>query len=94
MSCLIRIFSTDRYIPGKWTGKHWFIDSTKQEEGAFILLARDHIEGFILHQLMLINMQKSSGLAERATILELLVPLDKLEILEELNPRKRRIVLA
>jgi hypothetical protein len=39
-------------------------------------------------------MQESSGLTERATVLELLVPLDELEILEEFNPRKRRIVLV
>jgi hypothetical protein len=39
-------------------------------------------------------MQESSGLAERATVLELLIPLDELEVLEELKPQKRRIVLA
>jgi hypothetical protein len=93
VNCLIRIFSTDRYIPGEWTGENWIIDQKKQEEGTFILLARDHIQGFISHQLMLINVQESSGLAERVTILELLVPLDELEILEEFKPRKRRIVL-
>jgi hypothetical protein len=92
--CPLRIFSTDRYIPGTWTGEHWEIDHEKTAEGTFILLARDHIQGFILHQLMLINMQESSGLAERATVLELLIPLDELEVLEELKPRKRRIVLA
>ncbi|KAH0565586.1 hypothetical protein GP486_001019 [Trichoglossum hirsutum] len=91
--CFIRIFSTDRYIPGEWTGTHWAIDQKKQQEvGTFILLARDHVEGFILHQLMLVNIQGS--IAERATILELLVPLDKLEILEEFEPRKRRVVLV
>src|SRR3954447_16411796 len=34
--CLIRIFGTDRYIPGTWNGDHWDIDETKTEEGTFI----------------------------------------------------------
>jgi hypothetical protein len=92
--CFLRIFSTDRYIPGTWTGEKWEIDHEKTAVGTFILLARDHLQGFILHQLMLINMQEPSGLAERATVLELLIPLDELELLEELKPQKRRIVLA
>jgi ABC-type uncharacterized transport system YnjBCD permease subunit len=92
--CLIRIFSMDRYIPGKWTGEHWIIDPNKLTEGTFILLARDHIQGFILHQLMLINIQESSGLAERVTVMELLVPLDELEVLEEFKPRRQRIILV
>lgn len=92
--CLIRIFSLDRYIPGEWTGEHWIIDPNKLTEGTFILLARDHIQGFILHQLMLINIQESSGLAERVTMMELLVPLDELEVLEEFKPRRQRIILV
>jgi hypothetical protein len=92
--CLIRIFSMDRYIPGLWTGEHWIIDPNKATEATFILLARDHIQGLILHQLMLVNIQESSGLAERVTVMELLVPLDQLEVLEEFKPRRQRVVLA
>ncbi|KAN0099764.1 Heterokaryon incompatibility protein (HET) domain containing protein [Hyaloscypha variabilis] len=92
--CLIRIYSMDRYIPGEWTGEHWIIDPNKLTEGTFILIARDHIQGFILHQLMLIKIQESTGLAERVTVMELLVPLDELEVLEEFKPRRQRIILV
>ncbi|KAL8686782.1 MAG: hypothetical protein Q9218_006869 [Villophora microphyllina] len=92
--CLLRITSTDRYIQTRWSGEHPSIDQKQQEESTFILLARDHVQGFILHQLMLVDLQHSSDLAERVTILELLVPLDKLDILVELKPRRQQIVLA
>ncbi|KIN02953.1 hypothetical protein OIDMADRAFT_27430 [Oidiodendron maius Zn] len=94
VNCLLRIFSTDRYIPRQWIGKHSIIEHEKQNEGTFILLARDHLEGYISHSLMAITVQESTGLAERATILELLIPLDELEILEEFKPKKQRIVLV
>ena len=92
--CLIRIVSTDPWIPGQWVSDGWILDEQKQEEWTYILVARDHVQGFILHHLMLIKMQKQSGIAERATVLELLVPLDDLEILEEFRPRRRRVVLG
>jgi hypothetical protein len=91
--CLIRIFSTDNYIPGRWTGEGWVISQEKMKTGTFVLWARDHIQGFILHQLMLINVIEERSVAERVTVLELLVPLDALHILEEFRPRKRRIVI-
>lgn len=94
VKCLIRIMSTDRWIPGHWVSDRWTLDQQKQEELTFILIARDHVQGFILHHLMLIDMRKQSGIAERATVLELLVPLDDLHILEEFRPQKRRIVLG
>ena len=94
VNCLLRIFSTDRYIPRQWIGKRSIIEHEKQSEGTFILLARDHLEGYISHYLMAITIQESTGLAERATVLELLIPLDELEILEEFKPRKQRIVLV
>jgi hypothetical protein len=94
VKCLIRITSTDRWIPGHWVSDRWILDQQKQEEGIFILIARDYIQGFILHHLMLIKMQKQGGMAERATVLELLVPLESLNILEEFRPRRRRIVLV
>ena len=68
--CLIRIVSTDRWIPGQWVSDGRILDEQKQEEWTCILVARDHVQGFILHHLMLIKMQKQSGIAERATVLE------------------------
>jgi hypothetical protein len=94
VNCLIRIFSTDRYIPRRWIGKHPIIDQSKQKEGVFVLLARDHLEGYISHHLMAITMHEPTGLAEREAVFELLIPLDELEILEEFKPRKRRIMIT
>ncbi|KAL9069292.1 MAG: hypothetical protein Q9157_006210 [Trypethelium eluteriae] len=92
--CLIRITSTDRYIPGHWLGDRWVIDQQEQSVWTLMLVARDHVQGFILHHLMLIKIQEHSGIAERATVLELLVPLDELDILKEFRPQKRRLVLS
>jgi hypothetical protein len=94
VQCHIRITSTDRWVPGHWDAESWVLDLQKQDEWIFILIARDYAEGFILHHLMLIGMRNQRSIAERATVLELLVPLDNLEILEEFRPRKRRIVLV
>jgi hypothetical protein len=91
--CFIRIFSTDLYIPGYWHGDTWYFDPDRQTERSFMLLARDHVQGFILHHLMLLRIDESSGVAERETVLELLVPIDHLDILSELKPQKRRVVL-
>lgn len=93
--CLIRITSTDELIPGKWNGNDWVVPErdSQREEGTFVLLARDHIQGFINHHLMLIAFG-DNGLAGRVTVLELLVPLDKLDVLEVFKPQRRRIVLG
>jgi hypothetical protein len=64
---------------------------TKQIKQQFLLLARDRREGLVYHHLLLLHFQKHA--AARGTVLELLVPEDKLEVLEELEPRKRRVVL-
>lgn len=80
-----------------WVSENWILDQQKQEalEGAtFILIARDYLQGFVIHHLMLIKIQEGGGVAERATVLELLVPVDDLDILEECRPRRRRIVLV
>lgn len=58
------------------------------------MIARDYIEGFVLHHLVLIRMLNQRSIAERATVLELLVPLEHLEILEEFRLQRRRIVLV
>ena len=94
VQCLIRITSTDRHIPGYWDGDRWIIEQEEQSIWTLMLIARDHIQGFILHHLMLIKMQDQSGIAERATVLELLIPLDELDVLKIFQPQKRRIVLA
>jgi hypothetical protein len=92
--CYLRIFSMDRYIPGEWSGDRWILDDEEQKEWTCILLARDHLQGFILHHLMFINLDDDTGIAERCTVFELLVPLNDLDILEEFKPCRRRIVLA
>jgi len=92
--CLIRITSTDRWIPGQWSSDRWVLDKQKQEEWTCILIARDYLQGFILNHLMLVKMQTTNSIAERATVFELLIPLDELDILQEFQPRKRQIILA
>ena len=82
--CYISIISTDREIAGK----------AEKEEKTFVLISRDHYRGFIKHHLLLIRLQKHSDIAERGTVLELYVPIDQLDVLEELKPQRRRIVLA
>jgi hypothetical protein len=92
--CLISIMSTDRWIPGQWVSDRWVIDRREQNEWTCILISRDHNRGFIVHHLMLVKVQSTNNIAERATVLQLLVPQDKLDILEEFRPRKRQIVLG
>jgi len=94
VKCLIGITCTDRWIPGHWDSDRWILDHQKPEEETFILIARDHAHGFVSHHLMLVKTQEQNGIAQRATVLQLLVPLDDLDILEEFRPRKRRIVLG
>lgn len=97
VQCHIRIMSTDRWIPGRWDSERWVSDYEKQEEQeewTCMLVARDHIQGFVLHHLMLVKMRESGEIAERSTVFELLVPLEDLNVLEEFSPRKRRIILA
>lgn len=91
--CLIRIFSMDSYIPGTWIGDQWQLGPEASTQRTFILLARDHIQGFIIHKLMVIHWKEQKTVAERQTVLELLVPLDDLDVLQEFNPQKRRFVL-
>jgi hypothetical protein len=60
----------------------------------FVLIARDHSSGFIVQYLLLLDVIEHRRMAERSTALELLVPLDHLDILDELKPEMRRIVLV
>ena len=94
VQCHIMAESTDRWVPGQWVSGRWVVDWRKREEWTCVLIARDHYHGFVVHHLMLVKMQSANNIAERATVLQLLVPLDRLDILEEFLPRKRQIVLG
>lgn len=63
-----------------------------KEKQRFLLLARDRRSGLVIHHLMLL--EQRAVVAERKTVLELLVPENGLEALEELQPRKQRVILA
>jgi hypothetical protein len=82
-TCFIRIISTDNET-----------SSEQNTEKMFILIARDFYNGFIVHYLLLIYIKNNGSMAERGTALALFVPLDHLDILDELKPRRKRIVLA
>jgi hypothetical protein len=58
-----------------------------------MLIARDHLEGYLVHQLLVLDIDEGGSVAERKTVMALLVPLGHLDVLEELSIRKRRIVL-
>lgn len=85
--CFIRIISIDKEI-----------SRPEQRRETFILIARDSIQRFISHHLLMVRHEqqegRSSNLAVRATTLELLVPQTRLVVLQELEPRVRRIFLA
>jgi hypothetical protein len=81
--CALSIISTDREIRA---------ESAVQTQQRFILLARDRSKGLVFHHLLLVH--DKEGVAVRGTALQLLVPEDHLEILEDLHPQKQYIVLA
>ena len=85
--CIIRIISVDEEI-----------SRLEQRRETFVLIARDSIQSFISHHLLMVRYEQQEGrnsnLAVRATTLELLVPQDRLIVLQELEPRVRRIFLA
>lgn len=92
--CLIRITSTDRCIPGSWSPNGWVIDKNKVAEWTCLLIARDHLQGYILHHLMLVRFHQGTEVAERVTVFELLVPLDDLEVLNSLGIQKLCVYLV
>lgn len=61
VGCLIRIACTNRWIHK--------IRSRQKREYIFILIAR-HVQGLILHHLLLIAMKDQRDIAERATVLQ------------------------
>lgn len=80
--CGIKIISTDEEI---------YKDAGESNEN-FVLLARDCSQGFVFHHLMWVRL--AGNIATRITVLQLMVPDDKLEVLEALQPRKRKAVLT
>ena len=83
IKCFIRITNVDKEI-----SKH------RHEEETFLLIARDHAWGYIFNHLLMIRSEPGSELALRANAIELLVPLDKLDVLQALKPCRRRVLLA
>ena len=59
-----------------------------------VLIARDHVEGFIIHHLLLVREPKDGRGFERVTKIQLFVPLNHLEVLEQLRPQRRRLVIT
>ena len=80
--CLIRIMRTD----AEW--------QSAQSEQDFVLLGRDKGSGYIWHHLLLLKYPQNTTVAIRGTVIALLVPVGKLKILEEMQPRKQQIVLT
>jgi hypothetical protein len=70
------------------------VDQPPDPEGKqFILLARDYSEkqGLVYHHLLMVRV--SGEIAVRGTQLDLVVPVDRLDILEDFQPQKRRLVI-
>jgi len=91
--CWIRITHNDRHIPGHWSEDEWILEPSSQEKWTCLLLTRDHIEGYLVHHLLALNLDEAGCVAERKTVMELLIPLERLGVLEEFEIRKRRVVL-
>jgi len=80
--CALRIMSVDSEL-SEYRGL---------EKQDFILLARDYTKGLVFHYLLLVNFD--GDVARRETVLELIVPASRLDILQECDPIKRRVVLT
>ena len=78
----IRIMSTEREIKG----------SARHTEQQFLLLAQESVRSREYYHLLLVHPR--GNLVERGTVITLMVPKDRLEILHHLKPQKRRVVLA
>lgn len=81
--CGLQIMSTDSEIDGT---------TKKSGQPIYLLLARDHGGGLVHHYLLLVYIE--NGLAVRGTVMMLLIPEDHLGILDNLKPRKRRVILT
>lgn len=80
--CYIRIISIDPEVEKR----------PRREKQQFLLLARDYSKGLVSHHLLLVRFR--GGIAVRETVLELIIPARRLDAPEELQPQKRRVVLA
>lgn len=93
VQCLIAITCTDDHIPGQWNEDEWELDPSRQETWTCMLVARDYIKGYLVHSLLVLDIDESGVVAARKTVMQLLIPFEHLEVLEEFSIRKRRIVL-
>ena len=80
--CSIKAMGTDPEIKE-------FVGHTEQQ---FLLLARYCIQNLVVHYLLLVHPR--GNLVERGTVIQLAVPKDHLEVLDQLKPQKRRVVLS
>jgi hypothetical protein len=71
------------------------VDQPPDPEGKqFILLARDYSEkqNLVFHHLLMVHVL--GEIAVRRTVLDLVVPVSRLDVLKDFQPQKRRLVMA
>jgi hypothetical protein len=81
--CGLRIMSTAGEIEGI---------ASQNGQPTYLFLARDRGGGLVYHHLLLVYIE--NGLAIRGAVMTLLIPEAHLGILEDLKPRKQRVVLT
>jgi hypothetical protein len=85
--CELRVMDTDAEINGS---------APRDGEPTYLLLARDRGKGVVgqsmFHYLLLVYVK--DGLAVRGTVMILIIPEERLELLADLKPQKRRVVLT
>jgi hypothetical protein len=84
VACFILIMSMDAEVD----------QPSDPEKKQFILLARDYSEkqGLVFHHLLMVHVLGDAGV--RRTQMDLVVPIDRLDILKEFQPQKRRLIMA
>jgi hypothetical protein len=98
VKCGLRIMSLEREIVTAQSVPEG--NDGNKSMRSFVLIARDHFQGYLVHHLMLVyqkptqNAVARDDIWERATVLQLMVPLDRLDVLEEFGPRRQQMVLA
>jgi hypothetical protein len=80
-------------MPGHWNEDEWMLEPSSQEMWTCMLVARDYIECYIVHRVLVLGIDEAGCVAERKSVMGLLIPLEHLDILEEFAIRNRRIVL-
>ena len=80
--CLMRTQSNDRKKG----------ESVRRGEQQFLLLAREPDGNWVFYYLLRVHPR--GNLVERRTVIQLIVPKNRLEVLEHLKPQKQRMVLA